>query len=103
MQVPGGRRVVWGWINVFPGGRGWNGCLSLPRLLSFSRDGQLHQTPAPQLEKLRGKQMQWRGLDLAGHNTALPLPKTNTLEIQAELTLENDSDIDIQLRSAKET
>src|SRR5262249_2953154 len=30
-----GGRLLWGWINGFPGGRGWNGCLSLPRVLSL--------------------------------------------------------------------
>ncbi len=45
MLVPDGRRLVWGWINGFPDGRGWNGCLSVPRLLSFSSDGQLRQNP----------------------------------------------------------
>src|SRR5439155_3203781 len=43
MLVPDGRRLVWGWVNDFPGGRGWNGCLSLPRQLSFSREAELRQ------------------------------------------------------------
>jgi beta-fructofuranosidase len=64
MLVPDGRRMVWGWVNGFPGGRGWNGCLSLPRVLSFSRDGQLRQNPAPQLSKLRGERVAWRNLRL---------------------------------------
>ena len=39
MLVPDGGRLVWGWVNGFPNGRGWKGCLSLPRELSFSRQG----------------------------------------------------------------
>jgi len=64
MLVPDGRRLVWGWVNGFPGGRGWNGCLSLPRQLSFSREGELRQHPAPQLRKLRGKRAAWQNVPL---------------------------------------
>jgi len=99
MQLPDDRRLVWGWINGFPGGHGWNGCLSLPRLLSISRDGELHQQPAPQLTKLRGKPVEWRNLHLENHNAALTLPKTNTLEIQADLSLNTESIIEIKLKS----
>src|SRR5207244_5125589 len=28
-----GRRVLWGWVQDFPKGKGWNGCLTLPRWL----------------------------------------------------------------------
>jgi beta-fructofuranosidase len=99
MQAPDGRRITWGWVNGFPGGHGWNGCLSLPRLLSLSREGQLLQNPAPQLNRLRGKLIEWRNLHLDSHNTALPLPKTNAMEIQLELTLNTESLIDIKLKS----
>src|SRR5258708_3366104 len=64
MQVPDGRRIVWGWVRGFPGGHGWNGCLSLPRLLSLSRGGDLRQEPAPQLSKLRGEGIKWRNIRL---------------------------------------
>ncbi len=87
MQVPDGRRLVWGWVNGFPGGRGWNGCLSLPRQLRLSREGQLRQIPAPQLGKLRGKVTSWRNVRLGNDDEVLALPNMNTLEIQAEIDL----------------
>ena len=91
MQVPDGERLVWGWINGFPSGRGWNGCLSVPRLLSLSGDGRLHQSPAPQLAALRGKSVQWRNLRLEPGALAQPLrlPDTNTFEIRADIDLES--------------
>lgn len=52
---PDGRRIVWGWVKDFPKGKGWNGCLSLPRVLSLSPDGRLLQTPAAEVESLKGK------------------------------------------------
>jgi beta-fructofuranosidase len=99
MQVPDGRRIVWGWVNGFPGGHGWNGCLSLPRLLSLSRDGQLRQNPAPQLSKLRGKRVEWRNVRLENGAETLTLPKTNALEIMAEIDLKTATSIELGIKS----
>ncbi len=103
MQVPDGRRLVWGWLNGFPGGRGWNGCLSLPRQLSLSRDGQLQQGPAPQLSKLRGKLIGLKNIPLANGGETFALPKTNTLEIQVEIDLQTAKKITLEIKTgAKE-
>ncbi len=99
MQVPDGRRVVWGWVNGFPGGRGWNGCLSLPRLLSWSRDGQLQQEPAPALVKLRGQGVEWRNVRLAEDSRTWVLPATNTLEIGARITWQGAKRIELWIGS----
>ena len=101
MQVPDDRRIVWGWINGFPGGRGWNGCLSLPRQLSISRDGKLLQQPAPQLTKLRGKPIEWPSFPpLNGLSFMLPLPKTNALEIEAQFDLSKSHELKLKLETA---
>jgi beta-fructofuranosidase len=103
MQVPDGRRLVWGWLNGFPGGRGWNGCLSLPRQLSLSSDGQLRQDPAPQLSKLRGKLVEWKNIPLGNGGETLALSKTNTLEIRMEIDLQTAKNITLDIKSgAKE-
>jgi beta-fructofuranosidase len=99
MQVPDGRRLVWGWVTGFPGGHGWNGCLSLPRLLSFSSDGKLQQRPAPQLTKLRGQATTWRNFQLADGGQNLPLPKTNALEIGLVLDLGSAKSVAINIKS----
>lgn len=99
MLVPDGHRIVWGWVNGFPGGRGWNGCLSAPRLLSLSRDGQLHQSPAPQLAKLRGKSVQWRNFYFEPGARSLRLPATNTVEIHADINLESATGLLLTLKS----
>jgi len=100
MLVPDGRRLVWGWVNGFPGGHGWNGCLSVPRLLSFSRDGQLRQNPAPQLEKLRGKETGWNNVKLDSTATKFLLPATNTLEIAMEIDLQTASRVSFLIKSS---
>jgi beta-fructofuranosidase len=93
MQVPDGRRIVWGWVNGFPGGHGWNGCLSLPRVLSLSRDGRLEQRPAPQLAKLRGPAVKWKNVILGASPRPFLLPSTNTLEIEADIDLKTASTV----------
>jgi beta-fructofuranosidase len=115
MQVPDGRRIVWGWLMGFPGGRGWNGCLSLPRQLSLSRDGELLQQPAPQLAKLRCEGFTWHDIHLnndveisatneiilgRGHdNEILWLPQTNTFEIKAEVDLQSATNFELQIKN----
>jgi len=87
MQISDGRRLVWGWVNGFPAGHGWNGCLSLPRLLTLSPDGQLRQNPAPELRKLRGKPLEWRNIRLEDGGQTLMLPRSNALEVSADIEL----------------
>jgi beta-fructofuranosidase len=99
MLLPDGGRLVWGWVNGFSRGHGWNGCLSVPRQLSLSRDGQLRQVPAAQLNKLRGKPVAWRNIRPEDTNTTCRLPQTNTLEILAEIDLEKAKGVELQLKS----
>jgi beta-fructofuranosidase len=98
MQLASGRRLVWGWVNGFPEGHGWNGCLSLPRQLSLSPDGQLQQEPAPELRKLRGAPRAWRRIPLNRQQQTLSLPDTDALEIQVALDLQNASSVLLQLK-----
>jgi beta-fructofuranosidase len=97
MQIPDGRRLVWGWVNGFPSGHGWNGCLSLPRQLSLSRAGTLLQNPAPQLTKLRGRPVHWRNVSLGNGEQTFALPKTNTLEIFAEIDLQTATNVELRI------
>jgi len=101
MQLSNGRRLVWGWVNGFPEGHGWNGCLSLPRELEWSADGELKQEPAPELRELRGERSEWRNLSLAEKEQVLNLPPTNTLEILGRFELQPASAVQLELKSAK--
>ena len=98
MLVPDGRRLVWGWVKDFPGGHGWNGCLSLPRQLSIARDGQLHQIPAPQLAKLRGRKVSWQNVRLPAAGATFKLPATNTLEIQADIRCQTGQSVTLEIK-----
>lgn len=52
-QLDAGRRVLFGWVRDFPAGKGWNGCLTLPRELTLAPDGALLQSPVAELDRLR--------------------------------------------------
>jgi beta-fructofuranosidase len=91
---------LWGWVNGFPGGHGWNGCLSLPRLLTLSPDGHLRQTSAPQLNKLRGRSFKWQNIPLQDGVRAFELPHTNSMEIRTDIDLENCQQITLAFKCA---
>jgi sucrose-6-phosphate hydrolase SacC (GH32 family) len=84
MEDAKGRRLVWGWVNGFPAGRGWNGCLTLPRVLTPGPDDLLRQEPAPELEKLRGEHTAVGPTALADTSRVLDKVHGDTLEIVAE-------------------
>jgi len=50
-----------GWVSGFKEARGWNGCASLPRVLSLTDDDRLIQTPLPELAGLRDRTSVWKG------------------------------------------
>jgi sucrose-6-phosphate hydrolase SacC (GH32 family) len=80
-----GRRILWGWVKGFPGGRGWNGCLTLPRVLTLGPKGELIQTPAPELEKLRDPERRWTGsVGVADKTDVWPGLREDALEVRAE-------------------
>jgi beta-fructofuranosidase len=78
-----GRRLLWGWVRVK--GDGWNGMLSLPRVLTLRPDGRLGMAPAPELKALRGKHHRWEDFTLKP-TSANPLKdiRGDCLEILAE-------------------
>ena len=82
-----GRVIVFGWVRSagwYPGGgRGWSGCMTLPRVLSLDEDGRLHQQPAEELQSLRGPRQVWRNLKLDRATRVLDGARGDTLEISA--------------------
>jgi beta-fructofuranosidase len=66
--APDGRRLLWGWASVK--GDGWNGCLTLPRVLTLRPDGRLGIEPAKEVASL------W------AHRIGMANPKHASLEAQ---------------------
>jgi beta-fructofuranosidase len=100
MLVPDGRRLMWGWVTGFKSGHAWNGCLTLPRELSLSKDGKLRQKPAPELKKLRGKSVEWKNVPLTAETKSFKLPATNTFEIELEIESNGAESVAIGIKGA---
>ncbi len=74
-----------GWIRGFPQGRGWNGCLSLPRRLRLSKTNQLQQEPVSALHRLRGQSTQIPNSFLEENAVWFPLSIKQQWELQVTL------------------
>ena len=96
------RRILWGWVRDFPGGRGWNGCLTIPRVLTLASDGQLIQQPAPELQQLRSKPAGRLDLSLKNEGKVLEGITGDTLEIRAEFEPGDAKSLGIRLRRSAE-
>jgi beta-fructofuranosidase len=75
------RCIMYGWISGFKDGRGWNGCMALPRVLSLDTDGLPLQRPVSELRKLRDKHLRLENLTLDSAGHVLQNTSGDTLEI----------------------
>jgi beta-fructofuranosidase len=92
-----GRRVLWGWVPDFPRGKGWNGCLTLPRVLTVAGDDTLRQVPLPGLAELRGKEHAERDGAVEGERVVKGV-RGPALEVVADLDLGAAREAGLQLR-----
>ncbi len=95
---PKGRLIMWGWINGFKSGHGWNGCLTLPRVLTLSADGRLQQRPAPETEALRRRRLHKANIYLDDSTAALTVAKGDTLEIEVEFVPGDAKTVGLEIR-----
>ena len=98
---PEGRCIMFGWVSGFEQGRGWHGCLSLPRILSLDKEQNLIQTPAPELKKLRGQHRSIENLTVVDETKRLNEIKGDTMELVAELEQGNATAIGLKLRCSE--
>ncbi|MCI0744422.1 MAG: glycoside hydrolase family 32 protein [Verrucomicrobia subdivision 3 bacterium] len=89
MLDPQGRRIMWGWLRGFKEGLGWNGCLSLPRILKIDAEGNLFQSPAPELSNLRTNEMPLGEIPLESGTNSVTGDTAHTIEFSAELECVN--------------
>jgi beta-fructofuranosidase len=93
-----GRRIMWGWINGFKNGHGWNGCHSLPRVLAVDSDGTLVQKPAPELKKLRADHFRLTDVTLDDRPHELSGLRGDALEIYTEIELLQAASVQLHIR-----
>ncbi|MCH2131970.1 MAG: glycoside hydrolase family 32 protein [Pirellulaceae bacterium] len=93
-----GRPVIFGWASGFKQGRGWNGCLSLPRTMTIGADGRPRQSPVRELQRLRTEHMSIDAVELNGKSHLVKEVRGDTLEILAELEPGSSQSLGIHLR-----
>ena len=84
LYTPDGRCVIFAWVSGFKASRGWNGCVSLPRVLTLGPDGRPRQAPAVELRKLRGKHVGLKRVKLDSASRVVDGAAGDTLEILAK-------------------
>jgi len=93
MQDEAGRRVLFGWLQE---GRpdaavlaaGWSGVMSLPRVVTLTSAGTLHQEPAPEVAALRHGRVDLAPFSLdAGVERVLEEVRGDQLDIELDLLL----------------
>lgn len=89
------RTICFGWIRGFAPGRGWNGCLSLPRVLSVDAKGRLQQSPAPELCMLHGQSFHAANIPLGDYS--LPGFQGDAMDIQAVVRCERQASFGLRL------
>ena len=94
---PTGRTVLAGWVSGFAKGRGWNGCMSLPRVLSIA-NGRLIQAPLPELNRLRRRHTRVENLELDDGARLLPEVRGKALEIAVELAPRDAASCGLRVR-----
>jgi beta-fructofuranosidase len=99
MSDPKGRRILWGWLSIK--GDGWNGMLSLPRVLTLRADGRLGMEPAPELEALRGAHRHFEDVTVTPASTnLLKEVRGECLEIKADWELGDAHALGLRLRQS---
>lgn len=91
------RLLLWGWVNGFTSGKGWNGCLTLARVLRL-REGLLAQEPAPEIESLRGQRWQGAKVNLADKPVTLENARGTMLELKLELQRPTSGVVGLRVR-----
>jgi beta-fructofuranosidase len=102
--APDGRLLLWGWIR---GGGSedapWNGCLTLPRVLTLRDDGLLGIAPADEITGLRREHAGVADVTVEGRDGfTLEGTFSSALEVAARIGVGNAENVEIILRGNRE-
>lgn len=96
-SAPDGRRLLFGWVRGFPRGRGWNGCLAIPRELTLGPDGRPLQQPIREMERLRGRALHVTGRSIDEEELIVADAGLECAEIEFRFRLEGSSGIELRV------
>ncbi len=95
---PDGRTVLMAWIRGFREDMGWNGCQSLPRVLSLDSHERLVQTPVAELESLRTATAEIGPLTVENGTRVLEMIEGDLLEVELTADLSRAEGFTVELR-----
>jgi beta-fructofuranosidase len=99
-EDPKGRRIMCGHISGFKNELGWNGCMSLPRILTLDEHGNLIQTPVPELKKLRGEHKRVAEVPIQDELKLIEGAGGRQIEVTAEFSPGDAKAFGVKLRSS---
>lgn len=94
---PDGMTILLGWVSGFKSGRGWKGCMSLPRVLRIENQ-RLIQEPLPELTKLRGNHVRLQDKVLKNESLIVDGAEADALEIKVIFEADNNSSFGVKIR-----
>ncbi len=86
MKDPHNKIILWAWIRA-TSIKGWNGCLSLPRILSLGPDNKLRYALLPELGKLRKKHCKFSNIVISPNSKEI-LKKIRSKHLEIALNFE---------------
>lgn len=89
LQDDKGRNIIWAWVperkpESFPD-YGWSGIMSLPRVLTLSKNNELRINPPEELTSIRLEKIQENNLMIPPNTERLLKGKGKSVELQIEL------------------
>lgn len=89
LQDGNGRNIIWGWVLERKPNHlkdyGWSGIMSLPRVLSLSKQGQLEINPPEEIKTIRLDGVEENNFRLNANSEKELAVKGNSMEIQIEI------------------
>ncbi|MGH9159196.1 MAG: GH32 C-terminal domain-containing protein [Vicinamibacteraceae bacterium] len=93
-----GRAILWLWGRTHtPPGRGWNGVIVMPRILSIAPDGGLRQDVPAEFASLRGAIKTFADLSLTDVPRVLDGVRGDAVEVQAEFVVKGSAAFGFEL------
>lgn len=92
------RLILFGWVRGFKEGRGWNGCMTLPRVMGLDEQGRVTQAPAPELTALRSEHRTRQPFTIDGGEMMPNDVKGDALEIEVEFEFSKATAAGVKLR-----
>jgi beta-fructofuranosidase len=99
---PSGRTILWLWGRTEnPPSKGWNGVMTLPRILSIGSEGFLRQRPAPEFEKLRSAVLPAATVQLTSAASVIRGISGDCMELDIEVALGQAANVSLYLRRSE--